>query len=160
MSRRIKIAVLFAVYAAVMLYLLLFGREVGFDGSQELSYWDYLQGNINLKPFRTIRNLLHAARFYLEHYGSMYYVHFAIRNVGGNLLLFIPLGVFLPMLWKRQRKFWLCLLTVMGLISMVEALQLFTTLGSMDVDDLILNTVGASLGFAFWRMAGRPKAEN
>ena len=159
MSKRRGIAVLFAVYAVVMLWLL-FGRDVGFDGSQELSYWDYLQGSINLKPFRTIRNLLHAARYYLEHYGSMYYVRFAIRNVGGNLLLFIPLGVFLPMLWKKQRKFWWCLLTVMGLICTVEALQLFTTLGSMDVDDLILNTAGASLGFAFWRMAGRPKAEN
>lgn len=149
MSRRSRLQLAFGFYAAVMLYLLLFGRTA-YETSAELTYGQLMASNVNLVPFRSIGILLHAAQYYREQLGSDYYVWFAVKNIGGNLVLFVPLGLFLPALWQRQRKYWLFLLTVAGAICLVEVTQLLTLLGSLDIDDLILNTVGATLGYLLW----------
>lgn len=44
------------------------------------------------------------------------------------------------------------MLLVGGIIVAVELLQLFTLLGSCDIDDLILNMIGAFLGYGLFRM--------
>ena len=66
-----------------------------------------------------------------------------------NVLLFVPLGFSLPILWTKFRKFFL---TVgFGLLSslLIEILQIFTYRAS-DVNDLITNTFGTLIG---WIMA-------
>lgn len=42
-------------------------------------------------------------------------------------------------------------MTVVQIILTVELVQLFTFLGSGDVDDLLLNVLGASMGYACWK---------
>ena len=39
----------------------------------------------------------------------------------------------------------------MGIIVIIELIQLFTLLGSCDIDDLLLNTIGAVIGWLLWR---------
>lgn len=150
MSRNKQMA-LFAVYGAGMLYLLLFGRESWLQG--QLS-WEDMKLHINLIPFHTVRHMLWAARYRLKTYGDAHLIWFAVKNLGGNLLLFLPLGIFLPRLWQRQRRFRVCCLTVAGMICVIEVVQLLTTLGSLDVDDLIFNVAGAALGYGIWRVTG------
>ena len=53
------------------------------------------------------------------------------------------------------RRFSRCLLVSLGLLALVEVTQLFTLLGSGDVDDLILNLLGVLLGYALFRLAAR-----
>lgn len=63
-----------------------------------------------------------------------------------NIALFVPLGVFLPLLW---RKFWAFLPTVctgFGLSLLIELVQLFCGRAT-DVDDLIANTAGTIIGY-------------
>ncbi len=131
---------LFLLYCAVMLWLL-FGRSSGWI--EGLTYREMLGQNINFTPFFTIRNYLHVV---LHHSNEALVIHCVI-NLLGNVLLFIPAGWLLPKLWKKQRNFILFLLTCTLSISLVEILQLFTLLGSFDVDDLILNLAGMTLGF-------------
>ena len=145
----------FSVYAAILLYFLLFGRSAENYALFSAEYWQMLPERMNLVPFRTVGILLNAARVYWQQYQSAYYIRFAIINLGGNVLLFLPLGIFLPMLWQKQRKFWRFLLTVVGMVCAVEVLQLVLALGSLDVDDLLLNTIGAMLGFAVWKICHR-----
>lgn len=151
---------LFFVYAAGMLYLLLFSRSLDDEILFSPSYWLRLQDNMNFIPFRSIRILVRAARYYLEEYDSTYYLWFAIWNIGGNFFLFIPLGFFLPALWRPQRRFWLFLLTVCGSIAIIEITQLLSTLGSLDIDDLILNTLGAVAGYGVWLLARRAASKS
>lgn len=153
MSRN-KLKILFAVYGTVMLYMLLFGRE---SWRQSALDWEQVKLHINLVPLRTVRHMIWAAQYRLEHYGDTYLIWFAIKNLGGNLLLFIPLGIFLPSLWPGQRRFRVCCLTVTGLICVIEVVQLLATVGSMDVDDLIFNVAGAAMGYGIWRLT-HPKS--
>lgn len=71
-----------------------------------------------------------------------------------NILLFLPLGVFLPFLYERFKS--AKNVAVYGfLMSLsIELLQLFNA-GITDVNDLIMNTLGAVLGYLLWKNAAR-----
>ncbi len=64
-----------------------------------------------------------------------------------NVLLFLPLGVFLPILYKKVDRMEKAALTGFLLSLAVEILQMFGS-GTSDVNDLIANTIGACVGFS------------
>ena len=133
--------IFFILYCAVMLWLL-FDRT-GYDPS--LPYLEQLR--YSLIPFRTTRRFL---KLLLS--ANIAYRNQAIINLGGNVIMFIPLGFFLPKLWQKQRKFRRTLLTTAGIIILVELTQMFTLLGTCDIDDLILNVTGAAIGYGFYKI--------
>lgn len=63
-----------------------------------------------------------------------------------NIALFVPLGVFLPLLWRRFWEFLPTVCTGFGLSLLIELVQLFCGRAT-DVDDLIANTAGTVIGF-------------
>ena len=130
----------FLVYCGVMLWLL-FGRSSG--GIEGLTYEETLRQNINLTPLLTIRNYWYV----ILHRSNPALVRHCFINLAGNVLLFIPAGWLLPRLWKPMRNFFLFFLTCSPAILLVETVQLFTLLGSFDVDDVILNLGGMLLGY-------------
>ena len=71
----------------------------------------------------------------------------AIYNVVGNILLFAPLGFLIPLLFKKKNK--IANIALYGLIASlaIELIQLLTATNFTDIDDIILNTLGAVLGF-------------
>ena len=77
---------------------------------------------------------------------------FCVRNAAGNVMLFFPLGILLPLVWRRLR-FWTGVQVAIALSLSIELLQyLSSALGTYraaDVNDFILNVFGACLGFAF-----------
>ena len=137
-TRRLLSAV-FWLYLLLMLWLL-FGQRLG--SRTVWSYSDQLRLNLNLTPFATIARYL---RFLSEQEGRL--LTHAIVNLAGNIVMFIPLGALLPCRFPQLRKFPLQLLCCAALIAAVELVQLFTLLGSCDVDDLLLNLMGTSLGW-------------
>ncbi len=145
---KVLLWILFVLYIGWMLYLLLFQR-IGWNADTSYSQW--IQQSINLVPFRTIREFIRMVRAHTAS-GSTDYA-LAMRNLGGNVVLFVPLGVFLPLLFHRQRHFRTFLLSVTSGIVLVEMIQLFCMLGSCDNDDLICNIYGAACGFGIWRFA-------
>ena len=73
-------------------------------------------------------------------------------NVVGNIVVFIPLGVFLPKLFAKCRKLlWVGLLSLEVSI-IVEVTQLIAKVGCCDVDDLLLNTLGGILGYLVYKV--------
>lgn len=136
---------LFVLYIAVMLWLL-FGRTpVTVSGT----YWQQICDNINLIPFRTI--LAYVRRLGEE--AGRYGLSVSEINLYGNVLVFVPCGFFLPALFLRLqsfRRYLICF--TLGLVT-VEVAQLFTLRGICDIDDLILNVIGAALGFGAFRAA-------
>ena len=63
-----------------------------------------------------------------------------------NVALFIPLGIGLPLLWKRFRNPVRTVFFGLLVSAAIEFLQLFT-LRATDINDLITNTLGTCLGF-------------
>jgi glycopeptide antibiotics resistance protein len=91
---------------------------------------------------------------------------FCMRNARGNVLLFFPLGILIPLIWRRLR-FWRGVQIAMALSFAIELAQYVSrTWGinrTADVNDFILNVVGASIGLALvallrLRHEARPEA--
>ncbi|MGW3727819.1 VanZ family protein [Streptomyces sp. NPDC000851] len=72
----------------------------------------------------------------------------AIRQIGGNLLLGVPFGVLVPVLAPRARGILRVLLLTATVMLLVELAQgVMVTGRAFDIDDVILNTVGALAGY-------------
>ena len=119
-----------ACYLMMSLYLAAVDAVVGLPS---LLYIRFDQ-NINLVPFA--------------------YMFSDYRNSLLNVLLFVPLGFLLPVLWKRFRSFlWTGLLGFSFSLS-IELLQLLT-LRATDINDLMTNTTGTILGWLLGRLVLR-----
>ncbi len=138
---------LFSLYCAVMLYLL-FARE---EASGDLSYWEQMRLRINLIPFRTIRRQF----FRLFQLDKLWRVRHSAINLAGNVVLFVPLGIFLPKLFPALDQLWKVLAVTALIITTVELAQMLTLLGRCDIDDLILNTLGAAMGYGICKQTQR-----
>lgn len=69
-------------------------------------------------------------------------------NLYGNVLIFIPTGVIIG-LWKNKQRIATAAQFSFLLSLTLESMQLIFLMGSFDVDDLILNTCGGTLGACF-----------
>lgn len=77
------------------------------------------------------------------------------KQIVGNFIMLLPLGIYLPFLYRRFRMFsgffavtFISLFVSVG----IETLQLATNYRSTDVDDVILNTFGAMTGFIIYQL--------
>ena len=143
MDRKKWSKLLFVGYCALMLWLL-YGQRIGQAGSG--TYWQQLKSHIVYTPFETIRRFLWVLR-YSDQPGM---IRHAVVNLAGNVIMFVPLGCLAPCIWKKLQKFGRHFLTMVLIIVIIELTQLFTLLGSCDVDDLMLNLVGTTIGFVLW----------
>ena len=88
---------------------------------------------------------------------------FCLRNTFGNIALFLPLGILSPMLFVRLRSFWRVMAMALCLSLSIETIQFFSRfIGSpraVDIDDVLLNTIGACLGFAIYRYVMQKRGE-
>lgn len=78
----------------------------------------------------------------------------ALQNYALNIALFLPLGMFLPLLWKSFRPAGKTVLFGFCMSLTIELLQIFTYRAT-DVNDLITNTLGALLGWIVMTMMMR-----
>ena len=135
---RLGCAVLFAIYCLAMLWLLFLYRRAP-TGIRRY----------NLIPLQTIRRYL--VGFTLGWTSAR--LRIALVNLAGNVAVFVPLGWFLPRLFSAQRRLGWFLLTVLLAVSAVELCQMLTTFGTLDIDDLLLNALGAVIGWTVWKTA-------
>jgi glycopeptide antibiotics resistance protein len=92
-------------------------------------------------------NNLHPGRS-LHAYLSQPALRDAVKQIGGNLLLGVPFGVLLPMLAPQTRGVLRVVLLTAAVMLLVELVQgAFITGRAFDVDDVILNTTGALVGY-------------
>jgi len=75
-------------------------------------------------------------------------------ELAANLLLFMPVGLYLGMLAPAWR-WWRIALLAAGLSLMLELAQYALAVGTSDVTDILVNTAGALLGLGLWRFARR-----
>lgn len=147
MNRKVKTVfkICFVMYVILMLWLL-FGQRMGRDLFG--TYWEVFESNINLAPFRTIRGFMNMVNS--TDYG--YAFRHSVINLAGNVIMFVPLGFFIPCIFTKHNTFGRCMLLCAISIIVIELLQLFTLLGSCDIDDLILNMIGTAIGYMIYRL--------
>ncbi|SFB61733.1 VanZ like family protein [Cohnella sp. OV330] len=139
------------LYALVKVILFKFGEvSVPFLGRQLLGALErpgnmlYRWHAANLTPFKSIS-------MYLDRLSEPY----DIVNLFGNIALFVPLGVFVALL---TRCGWTgAAVRAFGVSLALECAQIVFMMGSFDVDDLILNTLGGLIGYGLCRMLPRDR---
>ena len=75
----------------------------------------------------------------------------AITNIGGNLVLLVPFGFLMPLLFTRMRSVWATTWRAAVVSVVIEMGQSITGARASDVDDVILNTAGAIAGYLIYR---------
>ena len=135
---------LFLPYSFVLLFKLLLGRSAFYFGNLKYFFetgdWHAIHGGlINLVPFKsTIR--------YLTEFDS-YNLDIVLMNTLGNVIIFIPFGFLLPLLFKQINNVKMASKIFIKFILLIELLQLITFTGVFDIDDIILNMLGALIGY-------------
>lgn len=122
--------ILFVLYVGFIIWFLIFSDWYGRTG--EMQEYHY-----NLELFREIK------RFWEYRAQVGYFAMFT--NLFGNVVIFLPFGIFLPMA-SKYRSFFSTMFASFGLSLCVEIFQFVTRVGSFDVDDLLLNTIGGIVG--------------
>ena len=128
--------ILFAVYWVALLWVMFISR-IG----EAADTW-----RMNLIPFETLRYYMHV----LRHSTSTSLRLNALVNLLGNTAMFCPVGLLAPVLFPQLRKFWRCMLLTLVVVLILEIIQPMTGLGVGDVDDVLLNMIGAAAGYLIW----------
>ncbi len=75
-----------------------------------------------------------------------------LLNVIGNVAMFIPSGIVLPIVYKRLDTFGRVLVAGAGISLCIEIIQLPFRVRATDIDDLVLNTVGVIVGYGLYSL--------
>lgn len=127
--------VCFLAYLLFLGYLLFY--SVGFDRVEHAEY------RYNITMFQEIM------RYYNLGMRTNNWNLFVL-NVIGNIVVFMPIGMFLPSLFSRCRNIFYTTILTLEISLCVELVQLLTKVGSFDVDDLLLNTLGGICGYIIY----------
>ncbi len=73
-----------------------------------------------------------------------------IWNVVGNVVIFIPSGIVLPIVYRKLNSFWKVVAAGAFISLCIESLQLPFPSRASDIDDLILNTLGVIIGYGIY----------
>lgn len=139
---RTALQVLLFIYFLAILKLTLFRRPINY-------FMEQLHDNYSLNSIK--QNILHSNILpfsTIAHYFSpTERLEYAIPNLLGNFVLFMPFGFILPIMNSRYNKLSKIALVTLILSLSIEIIQMIGCLGYFDIDDLLLNTLGAITGF-------------
>ena len=130
-----------------LLYILLLSTLTLFDdyfrrGSLNVNWnknmiKNYINTSFNIIPFKTIK--MYITNYLNGHFSTKIFMY----NIIGNIVALMPFSFFLPLIFKRQNKLRIFIPTMIIVVLLIEGLQFLTLSGSCDIDDLILNVLGA-----------------
>ena len=135
--RREIVLGVFVLFMAALLFLTLQGTYGMPKDAIEYARWriqNWQAYGVNLIPFRTICSIFK--------YGSIDQI---MINLVANVLMFVPWGFGLPLLWKKFQSVWAVMAASLLITVFIETWQLFIG-RSVDVDDIILNFFGGCIG--------------
>jgi len=149
---KITFFVFFLLYIVFLITLVLFDGYFGRAGVENIPNWtkdafkEYFSTSVNLIPLRTVFEFLTGVFS-----GVVSPIVFAV-NIFGNLAAFAPFAFFLPLIFDKQKSFGLFLFSMIAIVLSAEILQLLLLTGAFDIDDLILNVVGACMLYRLFKI--------
>jgi len=139
--RNFWLKILFVIYCLLLITVLFLNNQYRMGGFQNISTFskEHFETS-NIIPFATIIGYISGI------ISNDINTSIVIINLVTNLLLFAPMGFFIPMLFQDKIKNTKQFVLVMVILTLlIEILQFITYRGSTDIDDIILNTIGASI---------------
>ena len=125
-----------------ILYVMVYGRNI-WKSVMHCLFCLYLAAVFSLVGIPNVRYIQPGLNLNLIPFAGMIE---DLKNCILNVMLFIPLGIFLPLLWQRFRSAGFCVVFGFGMSFIIELLQMLT-FRATDVNDLITNTCGTLFGY-------------
>jgi glycopeptide antibiotics resistance protein len=126
------VPVLFLIYLALLVWIILFKSQFNINDLDTVR-------SINLIPF-----------YYDKEIGTAFH----LKEVLENLLIFVPMGIYLQMLLPKCR-FHGKLIIISGTSLLLEGAQYVLAIGRSDITDVLTNTAGGLLGLIVYLMVVR-----
>jgi glycopeptide antibiotics resistance protein len=135
---------IFLLYLAYLIWVLYFNGFYNRSG-MGTDIRTCFEMNTNFIPFETIHR-------YLRNISNDVEIGSALINLLGNLAAFMPMGLFLPLIFPPMRSTWKFVAVLLLVLVGAEGMQLLLRVGSCDVDDVILNLTGAMIIFGLAKL--------
>ncbi len=145
------ISFLFVIYIGMVVAITLFPIPIGFPTGIE-----NIRLSINIVPFASI--IKDIGKIGIAYDGDvLFMIGLIVRNVGGNILLLMPLGFLAPIIWDTFKKIKNTILLGLAISISIELLQLTESLFSgwgriTDIDDMIFNVIGSIVGYFIYKI--------
>lgn len=104
-----------------------------------------LKKEINIIPFNTIYDYIRKG------FNNEINIDIVISNLAGNFIMFMPFSFFISTLVTKINTWKQFIIISVSIITIFEILQLLLHAGAFDIDDIILNTAGAFIGYIICR---------
>lgn len=145
--------ILFALYSFVSLWNLLFvrmiDRIINYNSYNRYFFFSQNHGgffdievwklNSSIIPFKNTFEYINGS--------NNFNLDIIMNNTIGNILIFLPLGIFLPILFKKYNVLSKVFISSIILSFLIEILQFILQIGQFDIDDILLNSIGTVIGF-------------
>lgn len=141
---------LFAVYIVVVIKVIIFK----YPFAQLRAIADTWQKGVILEGLGTANFVpFHTIKMYIDYAYKLN----SVENLAGNIFVFVPFGFLFPMVSRDGEKFSVMFANAFTFVLGIETFQLFSAFGAFDVDDILLNCLGAALGFGIYKIMDRIK---
>lgn len=149
---RESILFIFLIYFLILLGMTVFkGFSIEFYNQFDSYMYkrEGIFGIINVVPFKETIETLSSGEVPIK---------MPLRNIFGNILIFMPLGFIIPILFNKYNDIYKII--KLGIVSSlsIEIVQLFVGYNICDIDDVVFNTTGAILGFLCYRILNKIKS--
>ena len=144
---RVTSVILFVLYLLILADFTLADENLGRNvfnilSWNETEFFDYVNNNTNLIPFETVKLFING------YFNNKLTLLDMLGNIFGNLAAFMPFAFFMPLIFKGINRWYKLMGVVLPSVIAVELLQLIFLTGSSDIDDVILNSIGALVMYA------------
>ena len=126
------VTILFLIYLALLVWIILFKLQFSISDLDKIR-------SINCIPF---------------HYDKEIGVAFHLTEVLENILIFVPMGIYLQMLMPKV-KLYAKIMMIAGTSFLLETTQYVLAIGRSDITDVLTNTAGGLLGLIVYLMVAR-----
>lgn len=125
--------ILFVGYVLLLAYLTFLSKYYGRG---------LVHRSVNLIPLRSI----------IEFLTFKYDLRAIITNIAGNIVAFMPMGFLLPIVFKKLNRLEKVVFVALLSSLAIEVVQYISRTGASDIDDIILNVLGAVIGYWIFRL--------
>lgn len=145
----------FSLYTLVLLLELFVGRLIKSINMDYSPYFFHL-GYHTVSPYMIFNKEIFYLNTNFVPFGNIYMyatgqdrfnLDIIIHNTIGNVLIFVPLGIFFLLLLSKKPTIMKAALFFIKCSVVIEILQYVLRVGQFDIDDVILNTIGGIVGY-------------
>jgi glycopeptide antibiotics resistance protein len=136
MKKRLTSTFILIAYSAILVKLVVFKINLIKIGHLRFKFSGEEVSQANFVPFKTIMSYL------LGEHGRL----IGIANLAGNIILFVPIGFLVPLVYRKMTWQKSLALAVVASLA-IEGIEVLLRVGIFDIDDVILNVLGVMMGY-------------